>query len=153
MLYFNKEPILAAVYDVEKEVMYTAIHNDSAWVNGEKTRKTDGTKSYTESIILTDIKEINAMPRLLACIMDSRGHRRYGSAALECIDVAYGRAGAFVHLYVSPWDIAAAKIICEECGCIVTRLDGTTLDISEKGSVLVGGVRVHSELLRKLIID
>lgn len=152
-LYKDSKPILAAVYDVEADEMYSAIKGEGAWLNNERIGQVDREKSYVDSIILTDIKEIRSMPRLLACILESRGHRRYGSAALECIDVACGRAGAFVHLYVSPWDIAGAKIICEECGIIFTRLDGTQINISEKGSALVAGPRIHEELLLKLIVN
>lgn len=93
------------------------------------------------------------MPRLVAALVESRGHRRYGSAALECLEVASGRAGAFVHLWVSPWDIAAAMVICAEAGVTVTRLDGTPLDVRHKGSILAGAPRAHAELLARLVSD
>ena len=102
---------------------------------------------------LSILKEIRAMPRLVAALVESRGHRRYGSAALECIEVASGRAGAFVHLWVSPWDIAAAMVICAEAGVTVTRLDGTPLDVRHKGSILAGAPRAHAELLARLVSD
>ena len=67
--------------------------------------------------------------------------------------VAAGRAGAFVHMWVSPWDIAAASLICTELGVDFTRLDGTPLDLRWKGSVLVAPRRIHRELLQRLMID
>ena len=107
--------------------------------------------TYRDAIIITDIKEILALPRLARALQDSRGHRRYGSAALECVEVAVGRAGAFVHMWVSPWDIAAATLIATECGALATRLDGTPLDVRYKGSILLGTPYVHATLVECLM--
>ena len=96
---------------------------------------------------------MQALPRLAQCLQESRGHRRYGSAALECVEVAAGRAGAFVHMWVSPWDVAAAALVCSEAGVRFTRLDGTPLDVRHKGSVLVAPPRTHDELFQRLMID
>ena len=108
--------------------------------------------TYRDAIIITDIKEILALPRLARALQDSRGHRRYGSAALECVEVAVGRAGAFVHMWVSPWDIAAATLIATECGALATRMDGTPLDARYKGSILLGTPNVHATLVECLIV-
>ena len=109
--------------------------------------------SRRDCVIITDLKEMQALPRLAQCLQESRGHRRYGSAALECVEVAAGRAGAFVHMWVSPWDIAAAALVCSEAGVRFTRLDGTPLDVRHKGSVLVAPPRTHGELLQRLMVD
>ena len=50
-------------------------------------------------------------------------------------------------------DEAAAALICRECGVRVTRLDGTRMDVREKGSALVAAPRAHGELLARLVID
>ena len=124
-----------------------------AFLNGEPLPVVEADKGYRDGIIVTDLKEILALPRLARCLEASRGHRRYGSAALECVEIAAGRAGAFVHLWVSPWDVAAAAVICRECGARVTRLDGTPLDACHKGSILVGTPLAHKELLARLVTD
>lgn len=146
-------PIIAVIADVVAGHVYTSIRGEGARCDGEPIPTVTDGGSYRDSIIITDIKEILALPRLATCITESRGHRRYGSAALECTEVACGRAGAFVHMWVSPWDVAAAVLMCEESGVEVTRLDGTPLDLRYKGSVLVAPPSVHAELVHRLMSD
>ncbi|MDO5746123.1 MAG: inositol monophosphatase family protein [Actinomycetaceae bacterium] len=146
-------PVVGIVADVTAGKYYTAIKGEGAWCNGKALPKVEPLLSYTESVIITDLKEIVALSRLVDVIRDSRGHRRYGAAALECVEVAAGRAGAFVHLMVSPWDIAAAVLICEECGVKVTRLDGTPMDICSPGSILAAWPQAHRDLVNKLICE
>lgn len=144
-------PIIGVVADVMGGHTYHAIRGQGAWVDGTPLGLSPDAASYREAIIITDIKEIIALPRLAAVLQDSRGHRRYGSAALECIEVAAGRAGAFVHMWVSPWDIAAASLIATECGARATRLDATPLDVRYKGSILLGTPNVHASLVERLM--
>jgi len=144
-------PVLGVVADVVAGRIYHAIRGRGAWVDGVALPRAQDAPSYRDAIIITDIKEILALPRLARALQESRGHRRYGSAALECIEVAVGRAGAFVHMWVSPWDIAAATLIATECGALATRLDATPLDVRYKGSILLGTPSVHSTLVERLM--
>lgn len=146
-------PTIGVVCDVAADVFYTAIRGQGAWRNKEPLAQVPSATSYRDGIVITDLKELDALPRLAQAVRDSRGHRRYGSAALECIEVARGQAAAFVHLWVSPWDIAAAQVICEEVGVQVTRLDGTPLDARYKGSILAAWPQAHTEILHRLCID
>nr|WP_300338361.1 inositol monophosphatase [Actinomyces sp.] len=146
-------PVIGVVADVVADHLYCAVRGQGATCDGQALHHLGQGASRRDCVIITDLKEIQALPRLAQCLTDSRGHRRYGSAALECVEVASGRAGAFVHMWVSPWDIAAAWLICREVGALVTRIDGTPLDVRYKGSVLVGAERTHAELLQRLMID
>lgn len=143
-------PIMGILADPVRGKYYTALAGRGAFCNGKLIEKVNSITDYTKSIIITDLKEMIALPRLLRVLEESRGHRRYGSAALELVEVAIGQAGAFVHMWVSPWDIAAASLICKESGVKVTRLDGTRLDIREKGSILAAIPQVHTDLLDRL---
>lgn len=146
-------PTVGVVCDVAANAVYTAIRGRGAWRNGERLSMVPEATSFREGIVITDVKEIDALPRLAALVRESRGHRRYGSAALECIEVARQQATAFVHLWVSPWDIAAAQLICEEAGVRVTRMDGTPLDTRYKGSILAAWPQAHTQMLQRLCID
>ncbi len=75
--------------------------------------------------------------------------RRFGSAALDLCYLAAGKAGAFFECRLAPWDYAAGSLIAEEAGCVVTKIDGSPLDLAEKGSLLAGSPRAYHEL-RKL---
>lgn len=144
-------PVLAVVCDVMRDTYYTALRGKGAWKNGEALQQVDAQAGVSDAIIITDLKEMVALPRLQQALIDSRGHRRYGSAALECVEVAASQAGAFVHMWVSPWDIAGAMLIAQEVGAIVTRLDGTPLDVRYKGSIICAWPHVHSELVDRLM--
>lgn len=147
------QPLLGIVVDVTKNLFYVAQKGCGVTCNGEPLLDVPQEVSYSDAIIITDLKEMRALPRLQDALVKSRGHRRYGSAALEIVEVACSRAGAFVHLWVSPWDIAAATLVCQELGVKVTRLDGTRLDVREKGSILAAWPKAHEEMLHDLIIS
>ncbi len=155
------EPVLAVVADPVAGHVYTALAGRGAlWdgrpmarVDGGCPGRPDGGASFRDGVVIAGHKEVVALPRLSGVVEESRGLRRYGAAALEMVEVAAGRAGAFVHLWLAPWDVAAAVLICRECGVRVTRLDGTRMDVREKGSALVAAPRAHGELLARLVID
>lgn len=149
----NGIPVVAVVADVAGAKIYTAIRGEGAYCNDEAISEVQDDRDYTDVVIITDLKEICALPRLEEILRESRGHRRYGSAALELVEVASSRAGAFVHLWVSPWDIAAALLICQETGVNITRIDGTPLDVRYKGSILAGWPKVHSGIHQRLIVQ
>jgi len=57
------------------------------------------------------------------------------SAALEICYVAKGVYGVYAVNKISPWDIAAGKIILEEAGGKVTDLMGNDIDILKTKNV------------------
>lgn len=146
-LYHHGSPFFGIVYDVMRDELYHAITGNGAYINDKPLAMVQASLPLNEHVIICDIKEILSYPRVAELIKLSRGHRRYGSAALEIIHVATGRAGAFIHMMVHPWDIAAAKIIAEECGAQYTRTDGTLVNVFEKGSSLVAPNLIHQEIL------
>lgn len=86
---------LRVVADVVAGRIYHAIRGWRAWVDGGSLTAIY-VSTYRDAIII-DIKEILALPRR------SRFRQLYiGATApqLECVEVAVGRAGAFVHMWV-----------------------------------------------------
>lgn len=74
----------------------------------------------------------------------SGGVRRGGSAALDLCYLAEGIFDAFwEEEYLSPWDTAAGLLILKEAGGVSSRLDGSTITLSD-GSILAA----NSEELR-----
>ena len=84
------EPVLGVVADVVGGHVCHAIRGRGAWLDGVPLPRAQDASSYREAIVITDIKEILALSRLARALQESRGHRRYGSAALECVEVARG---------------------------------------------------------------
>ncbi|CAI5498495.1 unnamed protein product [Closterium sp. Naga37s-1] len=78
----------------------------------------------------------------------ARTMRAFGSAALHMSYVAAGRLGAFFEEDLKPWDVAAAHLLVQEAGGVVTSMAGEPLKLSG-GSVLAtsGGQQLHSHIL------
>ena len=146
-------PSLGVLLDVVNGRCYTAMRGHGVKLNGEPVSVPPRNDCLERAVILTDFKELEALPRLKQLVRESRGHRRYGSAAIEILEVALGNAGAFVHLYVHPWDIGAAMLIGHELGCEVSRIDGAPLDVRYPGSIVVAPVKTHDKLVNRLVIS
>ena len=71
-----------------------------------------------------------------------------GTAGLDLCYVAAGRVDAFVECCLRPWDYAAASLIIQEAGGIVTALDGSPLRFIDRCSVAVGSPQSHPELMK-----
>ena len=65
----------------------------------------------------------------------SAGVRRGGAAALDLAYLASGSLDAFWELDLKPWDVMAGVLLVKEAGGVVTRLDGSAVDL-EPGSIL-----------------
>ena len=72
--------------------------------------------------------------------------RRIGSAAIELAYVAAGRVDIYLERNLKPWDYAAAIIIIEEAGGIITDYEGNAIDISRPSDILAGNKVVHPKL-------
>jgi myo-inositol-1(or 4)-monophosphatase len=79
----------------------------------------------------------------------SHGVRRAGAAALDLAYVAAGRLDGYWERGLSPWDLAAAVVLVEEAGGVVSGYDGSRLAISE-GRLVACAPGLHGELLENL---
>ena len=74
---------------------------------------------------------------VLAAILPAAGDiRRTGSACMDLCDVACGRSEAYFEWILQPWDYAAASLIIEEAGGIITTVEGEPLSFVKPCSVL-----------------
>lgn len=76
--------------------------------------------------------------------------RRIGSAAIELAYVAAGRVDIYLERNLKPWDYAAAIVIIEEAGGIITDYEGQEIDIAKPCNILAANKVVH-EKLRKTV--
>ena len=81
----------------------------------------------------------------------ARGTRRLGSAALDLAYVAAGRLDVFWEEGLRSWDIAAGVMMVREAGGVVTRFDGSPLDLSG-GEILACAPPLH-EAARAVLQD
>ena len=82
-----------------------------------------------------------------ACFQNNvHGVRRFGTAALDLVQVGLGRFGGYFEYTLSPWDFAAARLFLEEAGGKITTCTGETLPLAMT-SILATNSLLHEEML------
>lgn len=151
---YKEHAIAAAVYDPERDEMFTAGVGIGGFLNGRKIHVSPETRldrsllatgfSYKVS---TDRK--NNLGLFARMVKTAQAVRRPGSAALDLCWLACGRIDGFWELKLHPWDTAAARLLVEEAGGKVTRMNGTPYSIFD-GDILVSNSRIH-RAMRKVL--
>ncbi len=125
-LVVDDRPAVGVIFDPARGDLYTATADGPALLDGEPIRAStkEALSDYVVSLAVIGrgglARERRIAPRI-------RIHRRMGSAALSLAYVANGRFDAFIQNGgLSPWDVAAAGLIAERAGAVVTSIDGGT---------------------------
>jgi len=123
-LVVDDRPSVGVVFDPARDDLYDATADGAARLDGvpimASTKET--LSDYVVSLAVIGsgglLRERRIAPRI-------RIHRRMGSAALSLAYVSNGRFDAFVQNGgLSPWDVAAAGLIAERSGAVVTGITG-----------------------------
>lgn len=152
----NSNTIAGVVYDVMRDIVYSAEENAGAFANNKKI-KVSKTDSITKSMLVTgfpyNVKENpeKAFERFEVMTKNSRAVRRLGSAAIDFCYVAEGVFEGFWEVHLQPWDMCAGKLLVEEAGGSVTDFDGSRINIYSK-RVLASNKSVHSQIMELLKI-
>lgn len=147
----NGETIAGVVYDVMRNVVYSAEKGSGSFEN-EKRISVSKNENLGHSVLVTgfpyNIKENpdKAFERFIAFLKRARAIRRLGSAAIDFCYVANGVFDGFWEVSLQPWDICAGKLIVEEAGGIVTDFDGNKIDIFTK-RILATNKLVHQKMI------
>lgn len=151
----NRGEIIAGViYDVMRNVLYTAELNKGAFANGRKLSVNDN-DDIRKSLLVTgfpynvDENPDNVIEKFSKVIKSSRAVRRLGSAAIDMCYVAEGVFDGFWEVSLNPWDMCAGVLLIEEAGGRVTDEYGSRIDIFEKQIVATNG-KIHNSLLNLL---
>ena len=84
-----------------------------------------------------------------AFVRRARAVRRLGSAALDMCYVAAGRFDGFWEDRLKPWDVAAASLLVEEAGGVVSGIDGTPFAV-RSGHVLAATPGLQEPMLETI---
>ena len=140
-----------AVYQPYTDEMFTAQRGKGAFLNGRPLKMRDVPLSesiamFGSAIYYRDTIPATArlMQEVLPLVLD---FRRSGSAALDICYIAAGRADVFFEACIRPWDYAAAALIAQEAGAVVSALDGTPLRYIDRCSVAVGSPTSYPDLI------
>ncbi|KAK0418814.1 hypothetical protein QR680_013786 [Steinernema hermaphroditum] len=75
-----------------------------------------------------------------------RGHRSFGSAAINMVYVAQGSVDAYAEYGIHAWDIAAATVIVREAGGFVIDPNGAELNVMGRKVLCAGTKKLAEEL-------
>ena len=117
-------PTVGVILDPARDDMYAASVDGPATLGGEQIATSDKEtlSDYVVSLAVIGRGGLARERRIAPLI---RIHRRMGSAALALAYVASGRFDAFIQNGgLSPWDVAAAGLIAERAGAVVTDING-----------------------------
>ncbi len=116
----NRQPVLAAIYDPYRNLLYHAAQGEGAYCNNERLRVSETPVEralvalgsgpyYPELFELTGYTLGALLPRIADV-------RRSGSACMDLCDVAAGRCDAHFEWRLQPWDYCAATLLIREAG-------------------------------------
>jgi myo-inositol-1(or 4)-monophosphatase len=146
--------VVGVVYDPTRDELFVAERGGGAWLNDARLAVST-TATLDTSLLVTgfpyNIREVvdTNLKEYATFALRARAVRRLGSALLDFAYVAAGRFDGFWELGLSPWDVAAGRILVEEAGGTVTDLRGQPVDIDRPKVVATNG-RIHEEVLAVL---
>lgn len=122
------KPVLGVVYDVTRDLMYTAAAGQGAWLGSKRLTVNPRAMSDSSVVMLTSnlLDQHGRCPpfptRWLA--QTNWKIRMLGSAALEAVQVGAGVAQAAITMNGKLWDVAAPAAIVAEAGGLILSLKG-----------------------------
>jgi myo-inositol-1(or 4)-monophosphatase len=147
------ETLVGAVYDPNRDEMFTATKGDGARLNGVPVRVSPRTELETALVgtgfsYVREARELQAR-RLVRVLPRVRDIRRAGSAALDLSWVACGRLDGLFEAPMETWDKAAGALLVEEAGGVVSELEGP---LTLSSGLIAAGPDLHDDL-RALVLE
>ena len=141
---------IGVIYDPLHEELFYAEKDKKAFLNGSLI-SVSKRKRLRDSIIATGFpyikerEEDSNLPEFSALLMQSRGLRRMGSAALDLCYVACGRFDGYWEKHLRIWDVSAGGLIVAEAGGKITNFSGDKWDHKSDHVIASNGI-IHSEI-------
>ncbi len=152
-LSYRGEVILGVVYDPLRDQLFRAQRGQGAYLNGERIH-IGSAERLIDAVVGLDWarqQEVRCqVAQLVATVApEVVTLRSIGSAALGLCSVAAGWTDAYFNLSLAPWDVAAASVIIQEAGGIVSDLAGLPWH-PKPGSCLASNGLIHQAILALL---
>jgi len=123
-LVVDDRPTVGVVLDPARGDLYSAALDGPACLGAEPIEASTK-ETLSDYVVSLAVIGRGGLARERKIAPQIRIHRRMGSAALALAYVANGRFDAFIQNGgLSPWDVAAAGLIVERSGAVVTDLKG-----------------------------
>jgi myo-inositol-1(or 4)-monophosphatase len=117
----------------ELKEIFHAVRNGGSFKNNKEIHTSQTTK-LIDSLCCTGFPynrniEIEVLLKnLREVLINTRGIRRTGAAALDLAWVAEGKFDIFYETNLNPWDVAAGSLLVEEAGGRISKFDGSEFD-------------------------
>jgi myo-inositol-1(or 4)-monophosphatase len=153
---FLKDIHSALISDLFHDVTYTAQKEKGSYRGNQRIHPSDNV-SLEEAVVGIDLSSHKAekiVPRLTELIKNTKHIRHYGANALELCYVADGKTDAFIDIRgkLRTTDMAAACLILQEAGALLTRPDGKPLDVKlDPGQRVEFVAAANAEMHRKIL--
>ncbi|MBY0505281.1 MAG: inositol monophosphatase [Bryobacteraceae bacterium] len=147
----NGEMIAGVVYDPTRDEMFMAERGSGAYLNHRRMQVSPAPKVEV-ALFSTGFPtrrrhaDVN-IHFFYQLAMVTHGIRRSGSAAIDLAHVACGRLDGFWEFRLSPWDMAAGRLLVEEAGGQVTDMKGRPHRL-EAMHILASNGKIHADTLR-----
>jgi myo-inositol-1(or 4)-monophosphatase len=115
---------LGAIFDFNRNEVFTGIVGAGAWLNGAPMRVSD-TAQVGQAVLCTGFPvamdySAASLSRFVRLVQQYKKIRLLGSAALSLAYVAAGRVEAYFEQKIRPWDVAAGVAVVRAAGGMVT---------------------------------
>jgi myo-inositol-1(or 4)-monophosphatase len=146
------EMVVGVTFDPNRDELFAAEKGSGAFLNGRRIR-VSGIAKLANSLSCTGFPNHNRQSNpnihfFYQLAMESHGVRRGGSAAIDMAYTACGRLDAFWEIGLSPWDLAAGKLLVTEAGGACTDMRGGPHSMSSPGIIADNGL-LHDELVAR----
>ena len=154
-LVVDDRPSVGVIFDPARDDLYDAVADGPARMDTHAITAS-GKETLSDYVVSLAVIGSGGLARERRIAPRIRIHRRMGSAALSLAYVANGRFDAFVQNGgLSPWDVAAAGLIAERSGAVVTDVTGgpwwTPKARTSRTSVVAAPAAQHGALLDMLV--
>jgi myo-inositol-1(or 4)-monophosphatase len=146
----NGEVVIGVTYDPTRDELFSAERGRGASLNNKPIR-VSLCEELSEALIVTgfpyDFKRREDFARhLTQFLLNSRGVRRDGSAAIDMAYVASGRFDGFWEEGLNAWDMAAGVLLVKEAGGKVSSTRGSGFDLYS-GDVVARNGFLHDQMI------
>lgn len=154
-LQYEGQTVLGVVHEANRQETFYSWKGASSSFLNKKAIYVSPTTRLEDSLLATGFPyyDFERMPAYLAVLQglmrDTRGLRRFGSAALDLAYVACGRFDGYFEYSLSPWDVAAGAFLVQQAGGHVSDFTGG--DDFIHGREIVAGNSALFTLLKQRI--
>ena len=151
-LLIESQPILGMIYNPRTNEMFMAERENGAFCNKKKIKVSNKRKIDDCSIAISSSEQKKIQNHK---ILKELKTVKMGSIAYKIALVAKGEIDiALSFTRKSDWDLAAASLIIEEAGGIISKIDGSKINYNTEklkiSSVFASNQIIHSNLLSKI---